>query len=60
MLDTGAANKGQKQPTDNATQDKVKEQGEVIGEAEIVGAEPGTSSDPLGVVGGNVVVENEE
>ena len=60
MLDTGAANEGQEQPTDDATQDKVKEQGEVIGEAEIVEAEPGMSGDPLGVVRGNVVVQNEE
>ena len=60
MLDNGAANEGQEQPTDNATQDKVKEQGEVIGQAEIVEAEAGTSSDPLGAVGGNVVVQKEE
>ena len=60
MLDTGAANEGQEQPTDNATQDKVEEQGEVIGQAEIVETEPGMSSDPLGAVGGNVVVQNEE
>ena len=60
MLDTGAANEGQEQPTDNATQDKVKEQGEVIGQAEIVEAEPGMSGDPLGAVGGNVVVQNKE
>ena len=60
MLDTGAANEGREQPTDDATQDKVEEQGEVIGEAEIVEAEPGTSGDPLGVVGGNVVVQNKE
>ena len=60
MLDTGAANEGQEQPTDDATQDKLEEQGEVIGEAEIAEAEPGTSSDPLGAVGGNVVVENKE
>ena len=60
MLDTGAANEGQEQPTDDATQDKVKEQGEVIGQAEIVEAEPGKSGDPLGVVRGNVVVQNEE
>ena len=60
MLDTGAANEGQEQPTDDATQDKVEEQGEVIGQAEIVEAEPGTSGDLLGAVGGNVVVQNEE
>ena len=60
MLDTDAANEGQEQPTDDATQDKVKEQGEVIGQAEIVEAEAGTSGDPLGVVRGNVVVQNEE
>ena len=51
---------GQEQPTDDATQDKVKEQGEVIGQAEIVEAEPGTSGDPLGAVRGNVVVQNKE
>ena len=60
MLATGAANKGQEQPTDDATQDKVKEQGEVIGQAEIVEAQAGTSTDLLGVVRGNVVVQNEE
>ena len=54
MLATGAANKGQEQPTDDATQDEVKEQGEVIGQAEIVEAQAGTSGDPLGVVRGNV------
>ena len=60
MLDTDADNNSQEQPTDDATQDKVKEQGEVIGQAEIVEAEAGTSSDPLGVVRSNVVVQNEE
>ena len=60
MLDTGAANEGQEQPTDDATQDKVKEQGEVIGQAEIVEAQAGMSGDPLGAVGVNVVVQNEE
>ena len=60
MLATGAANEGQEQPTDDATQDKVEEQGEVIGQAEIVEAQAGTSGDPLGAVGDNVVVQNEE
>ena len=60
LLATGAANEGQEQPTDDATQDKVEEQGEVIGQAEIVEAQAGTSGDPLGAVGGNVVVQNEE
>ena len=60
MLDTGATNEGQAQPTDNATQDKVKEQGEVIGQAEIVEAQAGISGDPLGAVGANVEVQNKE
>ena len=60
MLDTGADSKGQEKPTDDATQDKVKEEGQVIGQAEIVEDQAGTSSDPLGAVRGNVVVQNEK
>ena len=60
LLDTGAANEGQEQPTDDATQDKVKEQGEVIGQAEILEAQAGTFDDPLGAVRGNVEVQDEE
>ena len=60
MLDTGAGSEGQEKPTDDATQDKVKEEGQVIGQAEIVDDQPGTSGDPLGVVRGNVVLQNEE
>ena len=56
MLATGAANEGQEQPTDDATQDKVEEQGEVIGQAQIVEGQAGTSSDLFGAVGGNVMV----
>ena len=60
MLDTGAANEGQEQPTDDAIQDKDEQEGQVIGQAEIVEPEAGTSGDPLGAVGKNVEVENEE
>ena len=60
MLDTGAANEGQEQPTDDATQDKDEQEGQVIGQAEIVEPEAGMSSDPLGVVRENVEVENKE
>ena len=60
MLDTGAGSKAYEQPTDNATQDKVEEEGQVIGQAEIVEDQPGTSSDLLGVVRGNVEVQNKE
>ena len=60
LLDTGAGSEGQEKPTDDATQDIVEEEGQVIGQAEIVEDQAGTSGDPLGAVGGNVVVQNEE
>ena len=60
LLDTGAGRKGQEKSTDDATQDKVKEEGQVIGQAEIVEDQAGTSGDLLGAVRGNVVVQNEE
>ena len=60
LLDTTATNEGDEEPTDEATEDKGKEEGQVIGEAEVVEDVAGTSGDPLGVVGGNVEVENEE
>ena len=58
MLDTDATNEGQGQPTDDAAQDKGKEQGKVIEEAEIVEPQVGTLDDPLGAVGGNVEVQD--
>ena len=58
MLDTDATNEGQGQPTDDAAQDKGKEQGEVIEEAEIVEPQVGTLDDLLGAVRGNVEVQD--
>ena len=55
LLDTTATNKGDEEPTD-----KGEEEGQVIGEAEVVEDVAGISGDPLGVVRGNVEVENEE
>ena len=60
MLDTGAGNECQEQPTDDATQDKVEEEGQVIGQAEILEDQAGTSGDLLGVVRGNVEVQDKE
>ena len=60
LLDTTATNKGDEEPTDEATEDKGEEEGQVIGEAEVVEDVAGTSDDPLGAVGGNVEVQNEE
>ena len=60
LLDTTATNEGDKEPTDQATEDKGEEEGQVIGEAEVVEDVAGTSGDPLGAVGGNVEVQNEE
>ena len=60
LLDTTATNEGDEEPTDEATEDKGEEEGQVIGEAEIVEDVAGTSGDPLGAVGGNVEVQNEE
>ena len=60
LLDTRATNEGDEEPTDEATEDKGKEEGQVIGEAEVVEDVAGTFGDPLGVVGGNVEVQNEE
>ena len=60
MLDTTATNEGDEEPTDEAIEDKGEEEGQVIGEAEVVEDVAGTSSDLLGAVGGNVEVQNEE
>ena len=60
LLDTTATNEGDEEPTDEATEDKGEEEGQVIGEAEVVEDVAGTFSDPLGAVGGNVEVQNEE
>ena len=60
MLHTDDTNEGEGQPTDDAAQDKGKEQGEVIGQAEIVEEQAGTSGDLLGAVRVNVEVQNEE
>ena len=60
MLDTTATNEGDEEPTDEATEDKGEEEGQVIGEAEVVEDVAGTSGDPLGAVGGNVEVQNKE
>ena len=60
LLDTTATNEGDEEPTDEATEDKGEEEGQVIGEAEVVEDVAGTSGDPLGAVGGNVEVQNKE
>ena len=60
LLDTKATNEGDEQPTDKAAQDKGKEEGQVIGEAEVVEDAAGTSGDPLGAVGGNIEVQDKE
>ena len=60
LLDTDATNEGEGQPTDDVAQDEGEEQGKVIGEAEIVEAQTGTSGNQLGVVGGNVEVEDDQ